>query len=154
MLSEKMAATEFTNEQMESFVEQMVPVNSTKKQKVEAMPAASWTPDNNVGLLDQLVNATASVAVPTDMIPTKTAKARAKIMELVNCGAGMENIRGTAWGAYNAYTEYLDHYSQYKETKNSSKEDNRFASVLLDGSVQKKKDKAFQLICEMVELNA
>jgi phage/plasmid-like protein (TIGR03299 family) len=53
----------------------------------------------------------------------------------------IDNIRGTAWGAYNAVTEYVDHGQEYRGRSNS-KEDVRTDSILW-GRGQIVKDRAY-----------
>lgn len=67
-----------------------------------------------------------------DAIPTRLLNR----IEAITAGftRGTGNTGRTRWDAFNAVTEHLDHGSSYRETENS-KEDNRFASLLLgDGA--------------------
>lgn len=65
-----------------------------------------------------------------EVVSTRTANIREKLMELWTNGAGHEAIRGTAWAGYNAVAEFTDHFRSTRVTEGGDENDSRFASTM------------------------
>lgn len=78
---------------------------------------------------------------PTDDTKKKdiNANKRSLISTLAVRGRGINgNNRGTWWALLNAVTEFIDHHQTYKQTKTNTRNDNRFKSIMFQGSAKKK----------------
>lgn len=84
--------------------------------------------------------------VDPEWTPERMDRATAqRAMTLYQTSANLDNIRGTAWGAYNAVAEYADHEATFAPRGAGDAGDVRAASILA-GNAKRSKDRAMKAL--------